>query len=354
MSLNLKEAAGVPKGIVDAGEKLYNDFKQKVVPMLKDGQTEYEVNFKPSEPYKIGDEEISDVEINLSLRPDSDSYGEANMQVFRKNTLKKVGNEYVLMKVNKNGKVILTIDKPVPEDWNVKDVIDSINNSKVQTVSALSHELKHEYDDLKTPHMGVEKVSEYQSNTEMFNFPIAPIQRMFFDLYYLDEIENSVRPTELYAKLKTLGIGKSGFLDYLKKEYFIIMESMRFSVNEMIKEIYGNMNSVDELLSQVDGLGVPVSELSDDEKVNLVLRIAYISASNARRQNYGDSLVDNDIETEIGFFGDKAIQFDKYEKSFGKYEDDIMKFYQDIEKYLKRSSTKVMKKLGKVYSLLPD
>ena len=65
MSLNLKEAAGVPKGIVDAGEKLYNDFKQKVVPMLKDGQTEYEVNFKPSEPYKIGDEEISDVEINI-------------------------------------------------------------------------------------------------------------------------------------------------------------------------------------------------------------------------------------------------------------------------------------------------
>jgi len=49
------------------------------------------------------------------------------------------------MKVNKNGKVILTIDKPVPEDWNVKDVVDSINKSKVQTVSALSHELKHEY-----------------------------------------------------------------------------------------------------------------------------------------------------------------------------------------------------------------
>jgi len=353
MSIKLNEAVGVPKGIVDAGEKLYNDFKSKVTPMIKDGQTEYKVNFKPVEPYMIGDEEINDVEIDLKLRPDSDKYGEANMMVYRKNTIGKVGSDYVLMKVNKNGKVILSIDKPVPEDWSVKDVIDSINKSKVQTVSALSHELKHEFDDLKTPYTNVEKVSEYQANTEMFDFPISAIQRMFYDLYYLDEIENSVRPTELYAKLKTKNIGKSGFLDFLKKEYFIVMESMRFSVDEMVKEIYSNMDSVDELLSQVD-IGTDIKDLSDDEKVNLVLRIAYISASNNRRQNYGDSLVDNDLEAEIGFMGDKAKQFDKYQKGFDKYENNVMKFYTDIEKYLKTTSKKLIKKLGKVYSLLPD
>ena len=353
MGIKLNEAVGVPKGIVDAGEKLYNDFKSKVTPMIKDGQTEYKVNFKPVEPYMIGDEEINDVEIDLTLRPDSDEYGEANMMVYRKNTIGKVGSDYVLMKVNKNGKVILSIDKPVPEDWSVKDVIDSINKSKVQTVSALSHELKHEFDDLKTPYTNVEKVSEYQANTEMFDFPISAIQRMFYDLYYLDEIENSVRPTELYAKLKTKGIGKSGFLDFLKKEYFIVMESMRFSVDEMVKEIYSNMDSVDELLSQVD-IGTDLNDLSDDEKVNLVLRIAYISASNNRRQNYGDSLVDNDLEAEIGFMGDKAKQFDNYQKGFDKYENNVMKFYTDIEKYLKTTSKKLIKKLGKVYSLLPD
>ena len=70
------------------------------------------------------------MEIDLTLRPDSDKYGEANMMVYRKNTIGKVGSDYVLMKVNKNGKVILSIDKPVPEDWSVKDVIDSINKSK--------------------------------------------------------------------------------------------------------------------------------------------------------------------------------------------------------------------------------
>ena len=96
------------------------------------------------------------------------------------------------------------------------------------------------------------------------------------------------------------------------------MESMRFSVDEMVKEIYSNMDSVDELLSQVD-IGTDLNNLSDDEKVNLVLRIAYISASNNRRQNYGDSLVDNDLEAEIGFMGDKAKQFDKYQKWFDKY-----------------------------------
>ena len=131
------------------------------------------------------------------------------------------------------------------------------------------------------------------------------------------------------------------------------MESMRFSVDEMVKEIYSNMDSVDELLSQVD-IGTDLNNLSDDEKVNLVLRIAYISASNNRRQNYGDSLVDNDLEAEIGFMGDKAKQFDKYQKGFDKYENNVMKFYTDIEKYLKTTSKKLIKKLGKVYSLLPD
>ena len=131
------------------------------------------------------------------------------------------------------------------------------------------------------------------------------------------------------------------------------MESMKFSVDEMVREIYTKMDSVDDLLSQVD-IGTDIKNLSDDEKVNLVLRVAYISASNTRRQNYGDSLVDDELEAEVGFVGDKAKQFDKYEKSFDKYEDDIMKFYKDIEKYLKITSSKVLKKLGKVYSLLPD
>jgi len=40
MGVKLNEAVGVPKGIVDSGEKLYNDFKSKVAPMIKDGQTE--------------------------------------------------------------------------------------------------------------------------------------------------------------------------------------------------------------------------------------------------------------------------------------------------------------------------
>ena len=354
MNTKIYESVGVPEGIVKSGQRLYDDFKKEVIPLLKDGQTEYQVNFKPKEPYKEGDEEITNVEINLTIIPDSDDYGESNMQVYRKNTIGKVGNDYVLMKVNKNGTIILSIDKPVPEEWSVQEVIDSINNRKVQTISALSHELKHEYDDIKTPHTKIEKVSNYQSNTEMFNFPIGAIQRVFYDLYYLDDIENSVRPTELYAKLETKGIGKSGFLDYLRKEYFIVMESMKFSVDDMIKEIYKDMDSVDSFLGQVGDLGKNIEDLTDEEKVNLILRIAYVSASNSRRQNYGDSLVDNPLESQLGFVGDKDTQFSNYEKSFDKYDKDLMKFYTDIEKYLRTTSTKVLKKLGKVYSLLPD
>ena len=66
MNTKIYESVGVPEGIVKSGQRLYDDFKKEVIPLLKDGQTEYQVNFKPKEPYKIGDEEITNVEINLT------------------------------------------------------------------------------------------------------------------------------------------------------------------------------------------------------------------------------------------------------------------------------------------------
>ena len=42
------------------------------------------------------------------------------------------------------------------------------------------------------------------------------------------------------------------------------MESMKFSVDEMVREIYTKMDSVDDLLSQVD-IGTDIKNLSDDE-----------------------------------------------------------------------------------------
>ena len=45
MKKEFNEAVGVPEGIVDAGEKLYDDMKANLIPQLNMGQLEYEMNF---------------------------------------------------------------------------------------------------------------------------------------------------------------------------------------------------------------------------------------------------------------------------------------------------------------------
>jgi len=349
------EAVGVPEGIVDAGRQLYNDMKKNLIPELNPNQTEYELDFKPDEPYKIGDMEIDKVELKVQLHPvPNDDYGDSNMQVFKQQKLEDTGKTIVYMTVTPKGLIKLGIDKPVPEDWSVDGVINSFEKNKVQTVSSLSHELKHDYDEFKKSFNSPKQIANYRSNVHFMNFPVRALQRMFYDMYYLDDIENLVRPTELYAKLVEKGIKKSEFLDYFKKEYNHIFDAMKFSVDGLIKELLENLDEVEELLHNVDDLDVNIDDMDPLEKVLTLLRIAYISYGNYGGNNLRSQLMTNPMELLFGLSGNKEPYFQDYIKKTTKYSDNPIEFYKNIEKRLKRTGRDVIKKMSKVYSLLPD
>jgi hypothetical protein len=349
------EAVGVPEGIVDAGKRLYNDMKSQLKSMLNINQTEYDFDFKPTEPYKIGDMEIDDVNMKVTLHPiEGDDYGSSNMQVFKPQKLKDDGKNVVFMSVSPGGNIKLNIDKPVPEDWTVQGVIDSFEKDKVQGVSSFSHELKHEYDDFKKPVGSPSHVADYHAKVKFMGVPVKALQRLFYDLYYMDKVENLVRPTELYSKLKMKGVKKSGFLDYFKKEYSHILDAMKFNVDDLIKELYENMDEVENILYQIEDLDVDVDDMTDNEKVNELLRTAYISFSNTSGENLRNMLLTNPLEIIFGLSGNKEDYFQKHIRKNTKREDNPIEFYKDAEKYLKNTGRKVIKKMSKVYSLLPD
>lgn len=355
MKREFKEAVGVPEGIVDAGKRLYDDMRKQLIPLLNNNQTEYELDFKPTEPYKIGDMDIDDVNMKVTLHPvEGDEYGSSNMQVFKKQKLKDEGKNVVFMSVSPGGNIKLNIDKPVPEDWTVEGVIDSFEKDKVQGVSSFSHELKHEYDDFKKPVGSPSHIADYQSKVKLMGIPVKALQRLFYDLYYMDKVENLVRPTELYSKLKMKGVKKSGFLNYFKEEYSHILDAMKFNAEDLVKELYENMDEVENLLYRIDDLDIDVDDMSYDDKVNHLLRSAYVSFSNISGENLRDMLLTNPLEIILGLSGGKEKYFQKHINKNTKYYNNPIEFYKNAEKYLKNTGKKVIKKMGKVYSLLPD
>jgi len=349
------EAVGVPEGIVDAGRQLYNDMKKNLIPKLNPNETEYELEFQPDEPYRIGDMEINNVELNVKLHPiPVDDYGHSNMQVFKSQKLMDTGKTMIYMSVTPKGLIKLGIDKPVPEDWTVDGVIDSFEKNRVHTVSSLSHELKHDYDEFKKTFNSPSKIANYRSNVHFMNFPLKALQRMFYDLYYLDDIENLVRPTELYAKLEEKGIKKSQFLDYFKKEYNHIFDAMKFSVDSLIEELLENLDDVEDLLYSIDDLDVNVDDMDPLEKVLTLLNIVYISYVNYSGDDLRSQLIKNPKEILFGLSGSKKPYFQKYIKNLTKYGDNHIEFYKNIENRLKKTGRDIIKKMSKVYSLLPD
>lgn len=317
------EAVGVPEGIVDAGKRLYDDMKKLVIPMLDEDETEYELNFEPDEPYRIGDMVINDVEMKVTIHPvDTNEYGDSNMKVFRQQRLSDKGKSVVFMTVSPKGKIMLSMDIPVPLDWSVDELIKSLEKNKVKTVSSFSHELKHEYDSYKKEVEHPSHIADYNAKVKFIGFPVKALQRVFYDLYYMDKVENLVRPTELYAKLKTKVIKKSQFLDYFRKEYSHLLDAMKFNVDDLISELYENMDEVEGLLNNVDDLDKPVSEMSSEEKINALLKTAYISFSNISGENLMQMLVSNPLEVILGLGRKKGEYFDKHLSSKTKYEND--------------------------------
>lgn len=355
MKKEVKEEVGVPKGILDAARNLYDDIKKELFSELKLGQTEYELYFNPDQPYTFGDKTVDTVHIDITLHPiDTDNYGDSNMGIRHRSKLVTTGGTVYHMNANREGYVRLSIDKPVPMDWTAEDVKQSFDKHKVSNVSSISHELMHDYDAFKKPKSRVSHASDYKGKTEFMRLPIKALSRMFFDLYYMDEVENTVRPTELYAKAMEKGITKKNFLSFFREEYSNIMDAMKFSTEDLIDELKSNMDEVNQILSDVQDTELDFNTMSDDEKINYLLRIIYASYSNIIGDTLQELLMTNPIEGFIGLMGNKKGYYLSHMKKIQKHKENPIMFYKDAENYLKRTGKKVIKRMAKVYSILPD
>lgn len=346
----LKEEVGVPKGILEVSESIYNELLNDIKKInYSPEQTEYKFSFKKG--YSISDYDISKIILELRLFTTEKVNEPTLIGMAFQGNIDFDYNKLVFQHI-KNSQVNLSADVAIPNNEDFINVINYIKENKSLFVSSLSHELMHAYDDYKTNITKPEKRASYQAYKDI-NFGIEPINKFLFYLYFIHSIENVVRPTEIASDLKTGNIDKVSFFNFLKNNrvYQLLQTINKFDYGDFKNELLDYSDRIREVLTEINYDNIPNN---DRELVEVVLDLLYMNIVDKKIQMFQMIIAETFFETFLGFNKRKSDVFNKYINRVRKYEDNYDEFFRNEELIMRNVSTKMIRKIHKLYSLLPD
>lgn len=361
----LSEAVGVPENILDKGKELYEIVKDQ----LK--------NLTSIE----GDYEIEDIEIDLTV---SDvNFTHLNMMV-KVDEIEEydgdealiasmgVGNEFnfeegIMMQVNaESSSIDLFIQFIVSENWDESDLYDAFVKDKTHSISVMSHELMHRFRRTKKPKGLAGDTADYQAySSSGLNFGIPVLSEFMRFSYFIQNEENVVRPTEVASRMVEMGITREQFYNFITEDQVFkeLKQIQNFSFEYLINSLKEQMDRVDELL---DYAGEDIEDKSEDEKIIMVLELVYINLSNAKMENFEKFVLTKQemMFSQLGPFAqlmgakppseNKVKLLKKYQNHVTKYANREIDFFKDECERFNYVATKLMKRISKIYALIPD
>ena len=365
----LQEAVGVPEGILQAGEELYNIVSDELK-SIDSTEEKYEFEVEDKE-LTISDVTFDNINIEINVEEVEDFPYEHPMIASM-----GVGNEFnfdegVMLQVNaKSSTIDLVVNFIAPEDWEPEDLYKEFTKDKEQTVSVMSHEIMHRFHRQKQEHEligGTADYNVYSSGGLRFGIPV--INDFMRYSYFIQHSENVVRPTEIASRMMQKGIKKQDFYDFMvNDEVFTELKRIReFSYDYLMERLYEEMDSVDGLISHAGG---DPDSMDDDEKIKSVLELVYVNLVNAKVDTF-DNFFYSRSEKMAQMFGGGGLfssifgkvkspseEKEKVRRKFinhvSKYQNREMDFFKDECERFNYVATNLMKKISKIYALLPD
>jgi len=356
--LLLKEASGVPNNIINVASQIYN---QLIKDLKNDEQLIYDFNntkFKINRNFEIGDVTFKDSYINLIL-----SVGGDEITPYQFGTNPKdyqyFTNDLKLKPKNETLPIIVDVGFMVSTDTTVKDFKNHLISNETEYVSTIAHEIKHAYDLIKNPKPNIDSMANYLANTSMSAYEF---EEFFYNLYYIENVENLVRPTEIITQIEKLGITKKDFLSFITSNKVVtqLKEIQSFSFddlyNSILKErLEKNKNRRELNHYTLEYTPLPPKEESEivQELNNTLDRIFQIHKRNRVEGfiNILEEIFDTkEIPEEI-----KKNAIEKFEKDTNKlFGGNSANFYREAEKLMKTKSTEVLRKIYGLYALTKD
>ena len=363
----LSEAVGVPKNILESGKQLY-DLIADELKNINTNEENYNFEFDDVEII-VSDITFDNINLEISVEEVED---------FPFDTPKiasmGVGNEFqfdegVMLQVNaKSSTIDIHINFIVPEDWEPGDLYEEYVNDKIHTTSVMAHEIMHKFHRQKQKHELIGNTADYNVySSGGLRFGIPVINEFMRYSYYIQYSENIVRPTEIASRMVQKGIKKEEFYDFIvNDEVFSELKRIReFSYDYLIEQLYEQMDNIDGLIEHAGG---DPSEMSDQEKVKSILELVYINLVNAKVDTFDNFFYTHSEKMSQMFGGMMAQLFGKLEGPSEEKEKVRKKFINHVSKYQNREidffkdecerfnyiSKNLMKKISKIYALLPD
>ena len=351
----LREEVGVPRGIVDSAQRLYNDIISRLKRKTITGNSNFILTFKNvNGKYSFSDfQDFESIKVEFEFKEYSETDMHKGMLILGMghNGQSRLDDGFELINLDTDN-INLSIDLAIPETINEIDnkiIIKTLEDNKQMIVSSLSHELKHAYDGFKKPSEGLKQRSQYNvySGTR---FGIEEIDEFVYFLYFITVIENLVRPSEIYSLMQQGEISQKDFLNFISsnRTYSTLKKINEFSGDKLIESLKQKPEEVDNLLSNVEDYEMPDSI---DEKINDLLKVIYLELQKKTLQRAHSMLTNNFFEALFGLSDEKMKFLNSFESEILKFKNNPLKYFEFQEKKFKFVSEKMMKRLSKLYSL---
>lgn len=345
----LREAVGVPSNLMEVSYVIYD----KLIDILpsfdtSDEDAQYETVYL-DEPIFLGDMEIDSVEFRFDMTLTS-QLNEVMVLGWNMTTTSTVSDTKV-RKTSHTGRIRIGIGLAGPNNKIIStdDIVDLVERYKVESISSISHELGHIYNYFKSEFVNVKKLSQYGA-LQSINFNLPPINQFLHYLYFITEIENIVRPGEIYSQMKQNNVTKKDFYDSLigTKTFKELKNIQNFSYENFREDLKNHMGRIEEIFDQVN---IDYSNMSEDEKIDKILRVLLYNIINKTRKKISDNYI-TPMESIFGVSEEKDKIMDSLMKNAKRFVNDPEKYYLYQEKNMRRISRNVIQKISKVYSLL--
>jgi hypothetical protein len=349
---NLSEAVGVPANIDALASDIYAKILSEVsskkkamdllVPIILQGD------------FNISDLNFDTIVVRFNFLPDDD-FAFVGMNV--SNNLEG-GKHFNLTvpEMEKFNMVFININIAIPaskgKDTTIKEIKDFLEQQRVEITASFAHELKHFYDNFKAKGKKgapITRRAAYKTYTEG-EFPLRSLTEFMYNLYFIHEVENTVRSSELAGAIKAGDITKKDFYEFLtQNRVYQRLKTIRdYSLQDLKGELMGEVDTIKRIF---DANGVPYSENDSDEKlVDTILKI------------FVDTIADWKYDTLVVLTRafSKATASNR-KQFFAQQKQDMARFENNPEGYfeyeIKNASKEagiLMKKLAKLYSITPD
>jgi hypothetical protein len=366
----INEALGVPEKILDAAEVLFDIVANNIKSI---NQKENEYGFRGKLDFELGGKKkivIDSYELHVEVE-ELDGYdGDVMITSMGMAQSFKFDRKVMMKRIEPSSTAEVSITYGVSGEWEPHELYDALMKERVLHLSSIAHELKHKYDKQAKELDLIGRDAEYTATQRRSTFGIPVIDHKFFRyMYYTSIAENLVRTTEIASKLKSKNITKSQFKEFLEgnRVYKELLEIKNFTFDNLIEGMKEQMNRVDALLNHI---GEDPEGMSENEKIDMVLHLVYVNLVNMRMGTFmemisdkGDSVRDflMQLTGQVPSFlkdEDEEKKMDKLRDNYfnyvTKFKDNPTQFFKDECEKFNYVSTKMLKKISKLYALAKD